>query len=70
MFWPPSIRIKYGFLFLVFIACHWAQGQNLGSIGKSNPLKISGGVSANQIFYAANGINARRNPTVISLAAM
>jgi hypothetical protein len=62
MFWPPSIRIKYGFLFLVFIACHWAQGQNLGAIGKSNPLKISGGVSANQIFYAANGINARRNP--------
>jgi hypothetical protein len=36
--------------------------QNLESIGKEKPLTITGGVSLNQIFYAATGINSRRDP--------
>ncbi|MEX2336125.1 MAG: hypothetical protein WD555_02500 [Fulvivirga sp.] len=36
--------------------------QNLESIGNENPLTISGGVSLNQIFYAVEGIESRRDP--------
>jgi hypothetical protein len=36
--------------------------QNLESIGKEKPLTITGGLSLNQIVYAANGINSRRDP--------
>lgn len=36
--------------------------QNLESIGKENPLTISGGVSLNQIFYGVRGIDSRRDP--------
>ena len=37
-------------------------GQNLENIGKENPLKISGGISANQIFYDAIGGSSGRDP--------
>ncbi|HET9052633.1 MAG TPA: hypothetical protein VFM90_00565, partial [Cyclobacteriaceae bacterium] len=36
--------------------------QNLESIGKEKPLTITGGLSLNQIVYAASGINSRRDP--------
>ena len=36
--------------------------QDLTRIGKSNPLKVSGGVSLNQILYGASGIQNRRDP--------
>lgn len=36
--------------------------QNLESIGKEDPVKINGGVSLNQIFYTASGIDSRRDP--------
>ncbi|SMG09479.1 hypothetical protein SAMN05661096_00219 [Marivirga sericea] len=36
--------------------------QNLESIGKENPITVSGGVSVNQIFYANNGLDSRRDP--------
>jgi hypothetical protein len=39
-----------------------AFAQNLEEIGKANPIKITGGVSLNQIFYTASGINNRRDP--------
>jgi hypothetical protein len=37
-------------------------GQNLESIGKEKPFSISGGLSLNQIAYAASGIDSRRDP--------
>ncbi len=37
-------------------------GQNLESIGKEKPVTVSGGVSASQIFYTADGIESRRDP--------
>lgn len=37
-------------------------GQNLESIGKEKPVTINGGLSLNQIFYAASGIDSRRDP--------
>lgn len=36
--------------------------QNLESIGKEKPLSVTGGVSLSQVFYAANGIDSRRDP--------
>lgn len=36
--------------------------QNLESIGKENPISLSGGVSLNQIVYGVNGIESRRDP--------
>ncbi|UII20016.1 outer membrane beta-barrel family protein [Fulvivirga ligni] len=36
--------------------------QNLESIGEENPLVVTGGVSVNQIGYAVNGIESRRDP--------
>lgn len=36
--------------------------QNLESIGKEKPLTVTGGFSLNQIFYAASGIDSRRDP--------
>lgn len=38
------------------------QSQDLARIGKSNSIKVSGGISANQIFYWADGIQNRRTP--------
>lgn len=49
-------------IFLIFITYQVGNSQNLGVIGKQPILKVSGGVSANQIFYTANGINNRRSP--------
>jgi hypothetical protein len=37
-------------------------GQRLDGIGKEKPVKVNGGVSLNQIFYAADGIDNRRIP--------
>jgi hypothetical protein len=36
--------------------------QNLESIGKEKPFTVAGGVSLSQVFYAANGIDSRRDP--------
>ncbi len=36
--------------------------QNLDQIGKKGAIKLSGGVSANQVFYYSDGITARRDP--------
>ena len=36
--------------------------QDLGSVGKENPLTITGGVSLNQIVYAVDGMDSRRDP--------
>jgi hypothetical protein len=36
--------------------------QNLESIGQGSPIKVNGGISTNQIFYAASGLDSRRDP--------
>jgi hypothetical protein len=36
--------------------------QNIEAIGKEKPLSISGGVALNQIFYAVDGMESRRDP--------
>jgi hypothetical protein len=47
---------------LVCISIIPVVAQNLESIGKEKPLGIAGGVSLSQVFYAANGIDSRRDP--------
>ena len=41
-----------------FLGC----AQDLTTIGQDQPVKITGGFSANQVFYAANGLENRRDP--------
>ena len=36
--------------------------QDLETIGKEGAVKINGGISLNQIFYTAKGIQSRRDP--------
>lgn len=36
-------------------------GQDLESIGREKPFSVNGGISFNQIFYGARGVNARRD---------
>ena len=47
---------------LVFFSMHSMYAQDLGSIGKPNPLSVNGGISINQIGYGAVGIDSRRDP--------
>jgi hypothetical protein len=58
------MKILYSALvfFLLFLAVYSVTGQNLSDIGKVKPVTITGGVSLNQIFYTASGINNRRDP--------
>ncbi len=49
-------------LFIILFCCYITQAQNLESIGKENPLTISGGVSVNQILYGISGMESRRDP--------
>jgi hypothetical protein len=53
-----AVNLVFFFLSVVIAA----NGQDLTKIGKTNPIKISGGISANQIIYFADGINNRRSP--------
>ena len=47
---------------LFIIISSSASGQNLETIGKEKPIKISGGVSLSQIAYGVSGIDSRRAP--------
>jgi hypothetical protein len=59
----PSKLSSYVFLFFTFIFSESVVvAQNLETIGQGPALKISGGLSANQIFYAVSGIESRRDP--------
>jgi hypothetical protein len=51
----------FAFLLLLF-AAQVTRAQNLESIGKKDPLKITGGISLSQIFYTSKGIESRRDP--------
>ena len=48
----------------LFVACTSTSvvAQDLESIGKEKPFSVSGGLSLNQIFYSAHGVQARRDP--------
>lgn len=51
---------------IAFLGCVSLTGtinaQNLEMIGKSDPVKVSGGVSSNQVFYASNDSTSKRMP--------
>lgn len=57
------MRFKFG-LPAVLACMSFANlyAQNLESIGKENPITLSGGLSLNQIVYTASGIDSRRDP--------
>lgn len=47
---------------MLFLSLIKGNSQNIESIGTEKPLTVSGGLSVNQIFYAAKGIESRRSP--------
>ncbi len=53
---------------LTFCLFQHTWGQNLESIGKQSPLKVSGGLSVNQLFYDAIGSQSNRSPYTYYLA--
>lgn len=57
-----KILYKINFSLTLLLSVVSSYSQDLTRIGKSNPVKISGGVAANQIFYWADGIQDRRTP--------
>jgi len=56
---------KIYLLLLLIIASNQLVGQNVETMFnrfKKRPFKFTGGISANQVFYGANGIDNRRSP--------
>ena len=49
-------------LLLVLLMANKSNGQNLETIGQEKPFRYSGGMSLNQIGYAASGASSRRDP--------
>jgi hypothetical protein len=65
MFYLIAIRQRWIIIFIggvQILVAQITEGQDLSSIDKKNPVKISGGVSATQAGYKAWGINNRRDP--------
>jgi hypothetical protein len=58
----PQVKLASHCVLLLLLLSFHLRAQNLESIGKEKPISISGGISANQIFYTASGIDARRDP--------
>lgn len=60
------IRLKPCVSFIALIAflviATKSSSQDLEAIGKKDAIKINGGVSLNQLFYTAKGIESRRDP--------
>ena len=59
---PMTKFYSIAFLLISLFLVQSAVCQNLADIGKANPITITGGVSLNQIFYTARGIENRRDP--------
>jgi hypothetical protein len=58
-----SLFPNAGCVILIFLLCpFFLSGQNLESVGKEQPLTVTGGISLNQIIYGASGIESRRDP--------
>ncbi len=57
--WVKHIFFIWGML-LLFGANGLAQ--SLDGIGKEKPIRLSGGIALNQLFYSASGIENRRDP--------
>lgn len=49
-------------ILLTFFSVGAAYCQNLETIGQEKPLKVSGGINFNNVFYGSKGIDARRDP--------
>ncbi|MGE0773077.1 MAG: hypothetical protein AB7K37_15300 [Cyclobacteriaceae bacterium] len=55
-------RTRIIILLTLTLAGKLTLAQDLETIGKKDPLQLSGGLSLNQIFYGVNGIESRRDP--------
>lgn len=49
-------------LFMMTLLVCESAAQNLENIGKGEAFSMSGGISANSVFYEANGLEGRRDP--------
>lgn len=50
------------FLMLLCIIADDSLGQDLSAIGNQPPMRVSGGINVNQIFYGISGQESRRDP--------
>jgi hypothetical protein len=65
MFYLIAIRQRWVIIFIggvQILVTQITEGQDLSSIDKKNPVKISGGINATQTLYKAWGIDKRRDP--------
>lgn len=65
----PILNLFYNLLsklilsvFTFILICRFGSAQNIESIGKKDPLKITGGISTSNVVYTASGIESRRDP--------
>ncbi len=56
--------IVYLFIVLLGVFQTKVYAQDLEKIGKKDPIKVNGGLSFSNIFYAVDGIQARRDPSL------
>lgn len=61
------IHITFVFLAIVFVG-KLARAQDLEAIGQKDQLKVTGGISTNQVYYDAFGMDQRRDPYSYFLA--
>ncbi len=56
-----NFRKSFIFCLLLLLGLPNLKAQDIEKIAKAKPLQVSGGLGLNNVFYNANGINARRN---------
>lgn len=57
-----SLLVKYLLGIILLFSSFVNQSQDLGSIGNQKAVTVSGGININQIYYAASGLENRRDP--------
>ncbi|MFN8438006.1 MAG: hypothetical protein U0V72_10215 [Cytophagales bacterium] len=62
-------RLYKAYLFVGLLAAFVLSAQDLGKIDYKKPVVVTGGFSATQTLYAAEGIKARRDPYYWMLSA-
>ena len=55
-------RSSYFYLSILLLLAITGYAQDIAKIGNEKPIRLSGGVSVNQVFYSSSGLDNRRDP--------
>ena len=69
LYFMKKTRLYKAYLFVGLLAAFVLSAQDLGKIDYKKPVVVTGGFSATQTLYAAEGIKARRDPYYWMLSA-